>query len=141
MKRTPNDQPRRPRTVYLTDAAWEAIEAMGARKGYSRSEMIEQAVRQNVAMYETLPAEVVAVLRSPEGWKFTDSGKLMGAYRGIRILLHFEDSNWVANFFSPGHDMIVGHSCEGDLITSVEYVQDYIDSFLDDDKLPFTDDF
>ena len=43
-----HEEPKRQRTVYFTDAAWDAIEAIAAPKGYSRSELLEQAARQSV---------------------------------------------------------------------------------------------
>ncbi len=42
MKRLPTNPPRLPRTLYLTNATWAAIEALGKPKGYSRSDLIEE---------------------------------------------------------------------------------------------------
>jgi predicted transcriptional regulator len=56
------DDNKRQHSIYLTDAAWDAIEAMAAPKGYSKSELIEQAVRQQVKLQDVLPARDLELL-------------------------------------------------------------------------------
>jgi hypothetical protein len=75
---------RTPRTICLTDAAWDAIEAMAAPKGYSKSELIEQAVRQRVKFEDVQP--VYDLKKLPDGWSVCSlTGSITAQYKGTKI--------------------------------------------------------
>ena len=51
-----HEEPKRQRSIYLTEATWNEIAKKAEILGYSRSELIEQIVRQDICLDSVKPA-------------------------------------------------------------------------------------
>ena len=50
------DEPKIHRSIWITPVTWDWLDAIAKSKGYSRSELIEQAARQGVAFKDVSSA-------------------------------------------------------------------------------------